>query len=223
MTEAVAVVFNVVEIIGIISFAIAGAIEAINKETDLFGVVFLSLITAFGGGMIRDVMIGNNPPVFFTSYVWVATCAGTAVAVFVIAAIFKRKFVENEEIIGRINNVFDALGIGAFTVSGVKLTMDMGYTHPFIAISMAMITCIGGSMIRDFCLREIPFFLRKRVYALATLIGGACYWLMIHFEANEIAAMIISPLVVFAIRMLATVFKWNFPKAIDFESMKKED
>ena len=215
-------VFTAVEIIGVISFAISGSIEAINKETDLFGVVFLALLTSFGGGMIRDVMIGNNPPVFFTSYVWVITCAITAIAVFVIAAIFKKKFVENEEIIAKINNVFDALGIGAFTVSGIKLTMNLGYTHPFIAISMGMITCIGGSMVRDFCLREIPFFLRKRVYALATLLGGACYWLMLHFGANEIAAMIISPLVVFAIRMMATVFRWNFPKAIDFEKMKND-
>ena len=86
-------VFTAIEIIGIIAFAIAGAIEAINKETDLFGVVFLSIITTFGGGMIRDVML-NQVPVFFTSYTYVIICILTSLAVFLTAAVFKNKFIE---------------------------------------------------------------------------------------------------------------------------------
>ena len=81
-------VFTTIEIIGIISFAIAGAIEAINKEMDLFGVVFLSVITTFGGGMIRDVML-NHVPVFFSSYLYVAICIISSLIVFIIAAVFK--------------------------------------------------------------------------------------------------------------------------------------
>ena len=216
-------VFTVIEIIGIISFAIAGAIEAINKETDLFGVVFLSVTTTFGGGIIRDVMLGNHAPVFFTSYLLVAVCIVSSLVVFAIAAIFKNKFVENEATIDRINNVFDAMGIGVFTVSGTKLTMDLGYDAFFIAVVMGMITCVGGSMIRSFCLREIPFILKKRVYALAALLGSICYWLMVRINANEVAAMVVSASLVFAIRMLATVFKWNFPKAIDFSKLKASE
>jgi len=216
-------VFTVIEVIGIISFAIAGAIEAINKETDLFGVVFLSVITAFGGGIIRDVIIGNGVPVFFTSYMLVIACVSTSLLVFMLAAIFKNKFVENEALIERINNVFDAMGIGAFAVSGTKIAMDAGCDEFFIAVLMGMISCVGGSMIRDFCLREIPFILRKRVYALAALSGGACYWIMMRLGANGIASMIISAFLVFAIRMLATIFKWNFPKAIDFRKLKGEE
>ena len=165
-------VFTVIEIIGIISFAIAGAIEAINKETDLFGVVFLSVTTTFGGGIIRDVMLGNHAPVFFTSYLLVAVCFASSLVVFAIAAIFKIKFVENEATIDKINNVFDAMGIGVFTVSGTKLTMDLGYDAFFIAVVMGMITCVGGSMIRSFCLREIPFILKKRVKQTESAQGG---------------------------------------------------
>lgn len=215
-------VFTTIEIIGIISFAIAGAIEAINKEMDLFGVVFLSVITTFGGGMIRDVML-NHVPVFFSSYLYVAICIISSLIVFIIAAVFKTKFIENEALIDRINNVFDAMGIGAFAVSGTKLSMDLGHDSFFIAILMGMITCVGGSMIRSFCLREIPFILNKRVYALAALSGGACYWSMMKLGCNEIASMVVSMLIVFAIRMLATVFKWNFPKAIVFSKLKMED
>ncbi len=215
-------VFMVIEIIGIISFAIAGAIEAINKETDLFGVVFLSITTTFGGGMIRDVIL-NKVPVFFTSYLYVIVCILTSLAVFLVAAVFKNKFVENEALIDRINNVFDAMGIGAFAVSGTKLAMELGHDEFFIAVIMGMVTCVGGSMIRSFCLREIPFILKKRIYALAALSGGVCYWIMMRLQINEIAAMIVSALLVFTIRMLATFFKWNFPKAIDFSKLKAEE
>ena len=153
-------VFTVIEIVGIISFAIAGAIEAINKETDLFGVVFLSITTTFGGGIIRDVMLGRHAPVFFESYLWVSVCIVTSIVVFIFAAVFKNKFVENEALIDRINNVFDAMGIGVFAVSGTKISMDLGHDDFFVAVLMGMITCVGGSMIRSFCLREIPFILR---------------------------------------------------------------
>ena len=216
-------VLTAIEIIGIISFAISGAIEAINKETDLFGVVFLAITTTFGGGIIRDLMLGNHVPVFFTSYLLVTVCIVTSLAVFVVAALFKNNFVKNEALIGKINNVFDAMGIGVFAVSGTKISMELGHDAFFVAVLMGMITCVGGSMIRDFCLREIPFILRKRVYALAALSGGASYWILVKLQVNEIVALIVSALLVFAIRMLATVFKWNFPKAIDFSKLKQEE
>ena len=213
----------VIEIIGVISFAVAGAIEAINKETDLFGVIFLSLTTSFGGGIIRDVIIGNHVPVFFTSYLFVSLCILTSLCVFIIAAVFKNKFIENEELIEKINNVFDAIGIGAFAVSGTKIAISCGCDEFLVAVLMGMISCVGGSMIRDFCLREIPFILTKKVYAVAALSGGACYWTMMHLEMNEIAAMVVSVLLVFVIRMLATIFNWNIPKAIDFSKLKSEE
>ena len=215
-------VFAIIEFIGVISFAIAGAIEAINKETDLFGVVFLAIITTFGGGMIRDVML-NQIPVFFTSYSLVLVCAVTAILVFIVAAVFKNNFVKNEKLIGKINNIFDAMGIGVFTVSGAKISMDLGKENFLLVIVMGMITCVGGSMIRSFCLREIPFILKKQVYALAAMAGGACYWIMVRLNANEVATMVVPALLVFTIRMLATVFKWNFPKAIDFAKLKKSE
>ena len=84
--------FFIVDLIGIMSFAIAGAIEAINKESDLFGVVFLAITTSFGGGIIRDVILGRIP-VFFTSYLLVSVCVVTALMVFIMAAVFKNKFI----------------------------------------------------------------------------------------------------------------------------------
>ena len=116
-------VFTIIEIIGVISFAIAGAIEAINKESDLFGVVFLAIITTFGGGMIRDVML-NQIPVFFTSYLLVAVCFVTAILVFIVAAIFKNNFVKNEKLIGKINNI-----LYYFNINNNKFTDDRDKFH----------------------------------------------------------------------------------------------
>ena len=211
-----------IEIIGVISFAISGAMVAIDKESDFLGVVFLSLTTSFGGGIIRDVLIGKGLPIFFTNYLLVAIAALTAVSVFVLASIFKKKYVENERFIAAINNYFDAAGLGVFAVSGAKICMDAGYTSPLAVIFMGMISSIGGSMIRDFALNVVPFFLRKRIYVLATIVGASLYYvLFVCLNANEGIAMIFGAGMVFIIRILATVFKLSVPKAIDFSKLKK--
>ena len=107
----------IINFIGIVSFAAAGAMIAIDHETDFFGVVFLSVITCFGGGMLRDVIVGQSIgrriPAFFTDMnLEIVFCIVTAIAVFVVAAVFKKQYVEKESAVDRINNVLDALGIG---------------------------------------------------------------------------------------------------------------
>ena len=109
-----------IEIVGVISFAVAGAIVAIDKETDVFGVVFLSLMTCFGGGIIRDITIGRNPPAFFRELGYqVVIATAVALLVFILASVFKRQYVSNEERVLAVNNYIDALAIGIFSVSGV--------------------------------------------------------------------------------------------------------
>ena len=212
-----------IEIIGVISFAISGAMVAIDKESDFLGVVFLSLTTSFGGGIIRDVLIGKGLPIFFTNYLLVAIAALTAVSVFVLASIFKKKYVENERFIAAINNYFDAAGLGVFAVSGAKICMDAGYTSPLAVIFMGMISSIGGSMIRDFALNVVPFFLRKRIYVLAAIMGASLYYVLyVCLNVNEGIAMIFGAGMVFIIRIFATVFKLSIPKAIDFSKLKKQ-
>ena len=216
-------IFLAIEIIGVISFAVSGAMVAIDKETDLFGVIFLSIITCFGGGITRDLLIGNVPPMIFNNLYLIAIAIVTSIAVFFIAMIFKRRYVKNEELISRINNYFDALGLGVFAVMGAKTCLDSGENSAFIIIVMGMITCIGGSMIRDFALKEIPFFLRKRIYCIAALLGAAIYYVLyVKLSLNEGIAMAIGALSVFVVRILATVFKLNVPKAIKFSELRED-
>lgn len=216
-------VFTVIEIIGIISFSISGAIMAIDRENDFFGVVFLALITSFGGGMLRDIFIGNNPPVFFKSYLLVIVSIITAILVFILAAIFKKQYVKNEQLVGTVNNILDAAGLGVFVVSGTKLCLELGFTNPFLVVVMGMLSGTGGSMTRDIIMREVPYLLRKRIYMLAAIAGAIVYYLLWHFKISDAIALPVSTLLIFTIRVLATIFKWNMPRAIVFSDLKEDE
>ncbi len=223
-----------IEIIGVISFAVAGALVAIEKETDIFGVVFLALTTCFGGGLIRDITIGRHPPAFFRELTYQAAIGtGVALLIFVLARVFKRHYLERTHIILDINNYIDALAIGIFSVSGVQTCLDFfasqGERAGFLLCAvLGMISAVGGGMIRDLILRDIPFILRKRVYALATLIGASLYYLLVAVifpsnEVMEIVSQIFCISLVVLIRILATKLKWNLPKAIKFSEIEDSE
>ena len=220
-----------IEIIGVISFAVAGAVVAIDKETDIFGVVFLALTTCFGGGIIRDITIGRHPPAFFRELSYqVVIGAVSALVVFILATVFKKHYVKNEKLLLDINNYIDALAIGIFSVSGVQTCLNFfaqkGENAGFLLCSvLGMMSAVGGGMIRDLILRDIPFILRKRVYALATLIGASLYYLLVVvvFPGNmvmEVVSQIGCISLVVVIRILATKLKWNLPKAIRFSELR---
>ena len=223
-------VLEIINILGIISFAAAGAMVAIDKETDCFGVILLSLITCFGGGVLRDMMagqeIGRTMPAFFEGLeVEIIVCISTALVVFLLAFIFKEKYVKEEAAVDKINNVLDALGLGVFASMGTAAYAEVS---PFVAITMGLISSVGGSMIRDVILNEIPRVLRKRVYAVACIIGSAVYYLiavilMKGMPSANVVATVACTVVIFTIRMCATVFRWNIPKAIDFTKIKSEN
>ncbi len=216
-------VLTAIEYIGVVSFAISGALMAIDKENDFVGVVFLAVITTFGGGMLRDIFIGNTPPVFFSLYPLIITCVVTATVTFVLAAIFKRQYVRNEDFINTVNNYFDALGLGVFVISGAKLCIDLGIENPFLIIIMGMLSGTGGSMTRDIIMNEVPALLRRRIYLIAAICGATLYYVLYSCGVSDIVAIPVSVILIVVIRILATVFKLNFPKAIDFSKMSENN
>ena len=220
------ILLEIINYIGIISFAAAGAMVAIDKETDLFGVVFLSLTTCFGGGLIRDVIAGQKigreiPYVFEHMQMEIIVCILTAILVFFVAMALKERYVKEETTVEKINNVLDALGIGVFSAAGAAAYMSLGF---FGATVMGMISSIGGSLLRDVILGTIPTILRKRIYALACLAGSAVYYIIAEYlmkgmQYADVVSTLVCILVIFTIRMCATVFCWNMPKAIDFSTI----
>ncbi len=226
MEQVLDIILDIINIIGIISFAAAGAMISIDKEMDLFGVLFLSIITCFGGGILRDVMAGNEidrmMPIFFTQLkMEIIVCVLTALTVFLVAFLLKEKYVNEEVKVEKINNVLDALGLGVFAAVGTSAYITLG---PFVSIIMGLTSAVGGGIIRDVILREIPFVFRKRVYAVACILGSAVYYLihellMKDMKLGDVVSTIACVAVIFAIRMLATIFRWNMPKAIDFRKI----
>ena len=211
------VFFLILEIAGTISFAISGAMAAVEKRVDLFGVIFLGVTTSLAGGIIRDVVIGRVPPAAFSDYKYMAIAIVTSLIVFILARVYHEHYKDNLELINTINNVFDAAGLGAFTITGANVAMGMGYrSNGFFMIFLAMITGIGGGVLRDLMIGEIPFVLRKRIYAVASLAGGFVYYLLsVKFRMETMSAAFVGIAIVFGLRMLATIFKWNLPKAFE--------
>ena len=207
--------FMVCEWLGTAAFAISGAMVAIDTGMDLFGVIFLAMITALGGGTLRDVLIGYFPPRMFTNYQFLLLAVFCAVTVFLLADLYKERYVQSERGIERVNNVFDAIGLGVFAVSGARIGMEAGFTdNAFLVTFLGMTTAVGGGMIRDVLLQRIPFVLNKRIYAVAAIAGALTYWVIEYVFRMPVMAYSVGWLVTVTLRMLATIYKWNLPRAI---------
>lgn len=208
-------IFQLCEALGTAAFAVSGAMVAIDKGTDIFGVLLMAVFTALGGGTLRDVLIGHFPPRMFTNFHYVLLSCICAVTVFIIARIFKERYIERERLIEQVNNVFDAIGLGIFAVSGARIGMEAGFAdNIFLTTFLGTTTAIGGGMLRDVLLQEMPFVLKKRVYAVAAIVGALGYALLMRMGVNSVMAYALGMMATIAVRILATVFRWNLPKAI---------
>lgn len=206
-------VFSLTEMIGTISFAVSGAMIAISRKLDAFGVMALGMVTAFGGGAVRDLLIGYVPPRCFYSFRLLAAAFASSLAVFVIAYILREHYFRREKLIDNINNIVDSVGLAAFTVSGIQAAITAGESaNPYFCVFLGMLTGVGGGILRDCMSRTIPLIFTKRVYATAAIIGGVCYYVLLHFNCNGNAAAFIAMALIVIIRICATVFHWSLPK-----------
>lgn len=207
---------TIVEVIGVIAFSVSGAMVAIRRKTDLFGVMLLAILTSMGGGLLRDTIFSFSPPAIFGLKWYLLICVIVSIIVFLIARKYSKTYLENETKIEHINDIFDALGLGIFAVMGTKVGIEHGFVNDaVITISCGVITCIGGGMIRDVLTKSIPFVLVKRIYAIAAIFGSSVYYIMYLFEINDGIAIVSGVMVTFVLRLLAMIFKWNMPKAIE--------
>lgn len=203
-------VMFVLELIGAAAFAVSGAMVAIKKKADIFGVLFLAVTTALGGGVIRDVLIGRIPPVMFVSYWYLLISVVAALAVFIDAYLRSEKYKLHLDKLDAVNNVFDAIGLAVFTVSGMNAAMPVS-DNVILVLFVGMCTGVGGGMLRDVMTNTMPKVLRKRVYAVASLIGGGLYYVMHVLDINQLLSVGCGMLVIFALRLFATIYKWNLP------------
>ncbi|HHV74507.1 MULTISPECIES: trimeric intracellular cation channel family protein [unclassified Thermoanaerobacterium] len=193
---------NSFEIIGTIAFAISGALVGIEKKLDLFGVTFLAVTTAVGGGIFRDIIIGNIPP---TAYVNPTSCI-----ISIITAIVVFFFYEKINKFETMIMISDALGLGVFTAIGCRTAITHSYSNAFIVITMGLSTGIGGGIVRDVLAKNVPLVLKKEIYAVASIVGALCFY-YIHGYLPDIISLYICCAIVFIIRILSIIYNLNLP------------
>ena len=204
--------YECAEIVGTVAFAASGAMIAVDRELDLFGVVFLGITAAVGGGIVRDLFLGILPPGAFRSPVYVAVAAAVALAVFLFAWRKQRQYRNSFGRMDRVVNLLDAVGLGLFGVIGVETAMGMGHgDNLFLCVFMGMTTGVGGGILRDVFSRAVPAVLQKRIYAVAVIAGCALYYLLRRAGVSTPPSMIAGMLTVLVIRVCATRFRWNLP------------
>lgn len=199
------------EILGTIAFAFSGCMVANSKKMDIFGVWVLGIVTAVGGGCVRDVLLGVTPPNMFRNGVYVAIATGTVFFWLVMAA---RKGVISKAMFAnlvKIMDISDSIGLGIFAVVGSQTAVNCGYEENwFLVIFVGVMTGVGGGLLRDVMADTTPVIFRKRIYAIAAMIGSICY-VVLRRWLPETGAMLIGTVVVFIIRTLASTRHWNLP------------
>jgi len=202
---------QLIDILGTFSFAVSGAFFAMEKKLDPFGVLILSFVTAIGGGTLRDIMIGNLPVGWLRDE--------TATIVIFIGAIGSMFFGQWLKKLNITLFLFDALGLGLFTIIGIQKGMELNFSLG-VCVALGTITASFGGVIRDVLLNNVPLVFRKEIYALASIIGGLIYYLLTKTALNDDAAKIICILLIFFIRLLAVKYKLSLPA---FYSKNKKD
>lgn len=202
--------FLVFELLGTMAFAASGALVGIRRRMDVFGVCTLGLTTAVGGGMLRDVLLGNTPPIAFRS------SAASAVAVTVSLCLFlpgiRHRLTDNHRRSDLVSLLLDSAGLGIFTVTGVRTAWEsVAAPSLYLTVFVGVITGVGGGVLRDLFAGETPYILRKHVYACASLLG-ALVCALLRIPAGERAAMLWGAGTVFLLRLLSAHYHWNLPQ-----------
>ncbi|HLT73143.1 MAG TPA: trimeric intracellular cation channel family protein [Cyclobacteriaceae bacterium] len=189
------------DFMGTFAFALSGIRLAAGKQIDLFGAFIIGLVTAIGGGTIRDLLLNLTP-------FWMLDAKYFAIVGIALMAVllFKEKIFA----FGRALFLFDAIGLGLFTVVGITKTYDLGQPI-WVCMVMGIITGSLGGVIRDVLINEVPLLFRKDIYALASLVGGAIYFLSIQLHLSPDITAILAAVSVILIRVLAVKFHIHLP------------
>ncbi len=211
-------ILKLLEIIGTVAFAVSGGLIAISANLDLFGVIFVGCITAFGGGIVRDLLLGIHPPAVFNNLPIFMIAMLTGFIVFIVAYINRNRFRSFRVKVEHINNFFDAIGLAAFTVIGSEIGYINGFSdNGFIIIVIGMLTGVGGGIFRDILIDTTPYVFKKHVYALTAIVGSALYFILRKYIADISIASLSALSTVVLLRLLATKYRWSLPK-IDIET-----
>lgn len=195
-------IFTLLDFIGTIAFAMSGALTAIHKKLDIFGVFIIAFVTAVGGGTLRDIMIGRTPVSWMLdlNYVYMIVFG------FVLALIFRKKL----DRLRTSLSLFDTIGLSIFTLIGLERGMIWGL-HPVICIALGTMTACFGGVIRDILCTEIPVIFRREIYATVCIAGGIVFFALKQIHLEQDILYIITSVFMIVFRLLAVRYHWYLP------------
>ena len=207
----ITLLWTVFDVVGTIAFAVSGTLVGMKKRMDMFGVSVLSLVTAVGGGITRDILVGTVPLALRDGRNILLALGTTFVIAFLIKYRKNRtgRFFQNWTLKSYV--IADTLGLAAFTATGASIGYHSFVNSPTLIVTMAIITAAGGGVIRDVLAQEIPLILRSDVYATASLIGGLAYVWAVSCTDTTTASNVCF-IMTLVVRALAILYQWNLPR-----------
>jgi uncharacterized membrane protein YeiH len=191
------------DLLGTVAFAASGALAGVRRGMDLFGVVVLGIVTATGGGVMRDLLLNDTPPFCFKNELYLNLALAASVIVFLTPRRFER--------MTRAMLLLDALGLGTFLVIGTSkaLSFQLGFMG---AVIMGVMTATCGGLVRDLLSNQIPLILQREIYASACAVGGALFYFLHQAEVPNSVNLTVSALTVITIRCAAILKGWQLPR-----------
>jgi uncharacterized membrane protein YeiH len=201
----VIIIIQILDLFGTMAFAVTGAFKAIEHKSDIIGIIILSTITGAAGGVMRDITFGKLPPTAVVNSFYITITVSTAIAIAFLYPSLKKH--------SDLFLKFDAIGLGVFTIIGSIFAYNM-FGLNFLAMSVSgMLTAIGGGILRDVLVNEIPMVFIKEFYASASFAGIVILFSMLSINVNLSLAAIVAMTMTISLRLIAVKFKWNLPKA----------
>lgn len=194
--------FFVLDLLGTIAFAISGALSAMNRRLDLFGIFIIAFVTAIGGGTLRDVLIGSTPVTWMENITYIYLIG--------LVTIFAIVFRKNLNYLRKSLFLFDTIGLGVFTITGVEMGVQNDL-NPIISIAIGAMTGTFGGVIRDILCNEIPVIFRKEIYATACIIGGLAFVILHELGVDTDIIYIATSLTVIIIRLIVVKYHISLP------------
>jgi len=194
---------SIFDYLGTAAFAVTGASKAIEHKADIFGIIVLATVVGVAGGITRDVIFGRFPTAF-SDPIYVSITVIIGVAMFFLYSYFKKRM--------NVWLVFDAIGLGVFSIIGASIAYQIVGLDFLPIMFGGVITAIGGGILRDVFVREIPIVFVKEVYAVASIIGIVVFYVILSNGVDMQVASIIGIIAATGIRLLAMKYNWNLPK-----------
>jgi|TARA_B110000263_G_scaffold111373_1_gene97344 uncharacterized membrane protein YeiH len=194
----------ILDLFGTMAFAVTGAFKAIEHKADIVGIIILATITGVAGGTIRDVILGKDLPNSLIDPSYVIITVVSAIVIFLLHSKMKKHW--------NIFLKFDAIGLGVFTVIGATFAYNMFGMNFLVIVLSGMLTAIGGGILRDVFVSQTPIVFVKELYASASFLGAAVFYLVILLTNDVYAGTISGLLLATGLRMVAMKYNWNLPK-----------